>query len=82
MASDDDRSVAADTWSIKSDYGSTLDDEQRYADAASSSSAPAAAATVSVAARQRQPLLRFQLRQGSSGLRRCGTADAGTAELS
>ncbi|KAL5228705.1 hypothetical protein ABZP36_016970 [Zizania latifolia] len=54
MASDDDRSVAADSWSIKSDYGSTLDDEQRYADAAevllASSSAPAAAATVSVAA--------------------------------
>jgi hypothetical protein len=34
MASDDDRSVAADSWSIKSDYGSTLDDEQRYADTA------------------------------------------------
>ncbi|XP_052134302.1 uncharacterized protein LOC127752897 [Oryza glaberrima] len=60
MASDDDRSVAADSWSIKSDYGSTLDDEQRYADAAevllaSSSSAaaasgPAAATTASVAA--------------------------------
>jgi hypothetical protein len=47
MASDDDRSVAADSWSIKSDYGSTLDDEQRYADTAevllaSSSSAAAA----------------------------------------
>ncbi|KAF0918344.1 hypothetical protein E2562_023515 [Oryza meyeriana var. granulata] len=56
MASDDDRSVAADSWSIKSDYGSTLDDEQRYADAAevllasSSSSGPAAATTASVAA--------------------------------
>eukprot|EP00252_Welwitschia_mirabilis_P007922 TRINITY_DN19617_c0_g1_i1.p1 TRINITY_DN19617_c0_g1~~TRINITY_DN19617_c0_g1_i1.p1 ORF type:complete len:354 (+),score=68.49 TRINITY_DN19617_c0_g1_i1:135-1196(+) len=31
--SDDDRSVAADSWSIKSEYGSTLDDEQRQADA-------------------------------------------------
>ncbi|KAE8668934.1 putative S-adenosyl-L-methionine-dependent methyltransferases superfamily protein [Hibiscus syriacus] len=37
VASDDDRSVAADSWSIKSDYGSTLDDEQRHADAAESS---------------------------------------------
>lgn len=34
MVSDDDRSVAADSWSIKSDYGSTLDDEQRHVDAA------------------------------------------------
>ena len=34
VASDDERSVAADSWSIKSDYGSTLDDEQRHADAA------------------------------------------------
>ncbi|XP_010552063.1 PREDICTED: uncharacterized protein LOC104822507 [Tarenaya hassleriana] len=34
LASDDDRSVAADSWSIKSEYGSTLDDEQRHADAA------------------------------------------------
>ncbi|KAG6512856.1 EEF1A lysine methyltransferase 2-like [Zingiber officinale] len=33
MISDDDRSVAADSWSIKSEYGSTLDDEQRHADA-------------------------------------------------
>ncbi|KAK6927896.1 Methyltransferase domain [Dillenia turbinata] len=33
LVSDDDRSVAADSWSIKSDYGSTLDDEQRQADA-------------------------------------------------
>ncbi|CAI0450965.1 unnamed protein product [Linum tenue] len=33
LVSDDDRSVAADSWSIKSDYGSTLDDEQRHADA-------------------------------------------------
>ncbi|KAL6626619.1 hypothetical protein ACP70R_030345 [Stipagrostis hirtigluma subsp. patula] len=53
MASDDDRSVAADSWSIKSDYGSTLDDEQRYADTAevllnsasvSSATAPSASA--------------------------------------
>ncbi|XP_020099511.1 protein-lysine N-methyltransferase mettl10-like isoform X2 [Ananas comosus] len=34
VLSDDDRSVAADSWSIKSDYGSTLDDDQRHADAA------------------------------------------------
>ncbi|CAL9190050.1 unnamed protein product [Musa hybrid cultivar] len=34
MISDDDRSVAADSWSIKSEYGSTLDDEQRHVDAA------------------------------------------------
>ncbi|KAF5737843.1 methyltransferase-like protein 10-like [Tripterygium wilfordii] len=34
LVSDDERSVAADSWSIKSDYGSTLDDEQRHADAA------------------------------------------------
>lgn len=34
LVSDDDRSVAADSWSIKSEYGSTLDDEQRHADAA------------------------------------------------
>ncbi|CAN0896633.1 EEF1A lysine methyltransferase 2 [Linum grandiflorum] len=33
LISDDERSVAADSWSIKSDYGSTLDDEQRHADA-------------------------------------------------
>lgn len=33
LVSDDDRSVAADSWSIKSDYGSTLDDDQRHADA-------------------------------------------------
>ncbi|KAF3789552.1 Protein-lysine N-methyltransferase [Nymphaea thermarum] len=33
LFSDDDRSVAADSWSIKSDYGSTLDDDQRHADA-------------------------------------------------
>ncbi|CAA6665431.1 unnamed protein product [Spirodela intermedia] len=34
LISDDDRSVAADSWSIKSEYGSTLDDEQRQVDAA------------------------------------------------
>ncbi|KAK3163735.1 hypothetical protein QOZ80_1AG0007640 [Eleusine coracana subsp. coracana] len=55
MASDDDRSVAADSWSIKSDYGSTLDDEQRYADtaevllsAASASSVAAPSASVAI----------------------------------
>eukprot|EP00249_Psilotum_nudum_P011941 c23480_g1_i1 orf=380-1483(-) len=32
--SDDDRSIAADSWSVKSEYGSTLDgDDQRHADA-------------------------------------------------
>lgn len=31
--SDDERSVAADSWSVKSEYGSTLDgDDQRNAD--------------------------------------------------
>ncbi|CAH9085389.1 unnamed protein product [Cuscuta europaea] len=39
LISDDDRSVAADSWSIKSEYGSTLDDEQRHADAAEALSA-------------------------------------------
>nr|XP_010924022.1 EEF1A lysine methyltransferase 2 isoform X2 [Elaeis guineensis] len=34
LISDDDRSVAADSWSIKSEYGSTVDDEQRHVDAA------------------------------------------------
>jgi hypothetical protein len=33
--------VAADSWSIKSDYGSTLDDDQRHADAAEALSAAA-----------------------------------------
>ncbi|GMH30608.1 hypothetical protein Nepgr_032451 [Nepenthes gracilis] len=33
LISDDERSIAADSWSIKSEYGSTLDDEQRHADA-------------------------------------------------
>lgn len=33
LISDDDRSIAADSWSIKSDYGSTLDDDQRHVDA-------------------------------------------------
>ncbi|CAH8352641.1 unnamed protein product [Eruca vesicaria subsp. sativa] len=36
LASDDDRSIAADSWSIKSEYRSTLDDDQRHADAAGS----------------------------------------------
>ncbi|KAG8384138.1 hypothetical protein BUALT_Bualt04G0087100 [Buddleja alternifolia] len=39
LISDDDRSIAADSWSIKSDYGSTLDDDQRHADAAEALSA-------------------------------------------
>lgn len=39
LISDDDRSVAADSWSIKSEYGSTLDDEQRHADATEALSA-------------------------------------------
>lgn len=33
LISDDDRSVAADSWSIKSEYGSTLDEDQRHVDA-------------------------------------------------
>ncbi|KAL2522374.1 S-adenosyl-L-methionine-dependent methyltransferase superfamily protein [Forsythia ovata] len=41
LISDDDRSVAADSWSIKSEYGSTLDDEQRHADATEALSAAA-----------------------------------------
>ena len=40
LVSDDDRSVAADSWSIKSDYGSTLDDDQRHADASEALAAP------------------------------------------
>ncbi|KAF7037405.1 hypothetical protein CFC21_047777 [Triticum aestivum] len=43
MASDDERSVAADSWSVRSEYGSTLDDDQRYADAADVLAAAAAA---------------------------------------
>ncbi|KAM7520295.1 hypothetical protein LguiB_019257 [Lonicera macranthoides] len=39
LISDDDRSIAADSWSIKSDYGSTLDDDQRHADATEALSA-------------------------------------------
>lgn len=39
LVSDDDRSIAADSWSIKSEYGSTLDDDQRHADAADALSA-------------------------------------------
>ncbi|KAL7141645.1 hypothetical protein ABFS83_08G067700 [Erythranthe nasuta] len=41
LISDDDRSIAADSWSIKSDYGSTLDDEQRQADASEALSSAA-----------------------------------------
>ncbi|CAN8275829.1 unnamed protein product [Cochlearia groenlandica] len=41
LASDDDRSIAADSWSIKSEYGSTLDDDQRHADAAEALSSAA-----------------------------------------
>ncbi|GAB4827933.1 hypothetical protein Ancab_034818 [Ancistrocladus abbreviatus] len=33
LMSDDERSIAADSWSMKSEYGSTLDDEQRHAEA-------------------------------------------------
>ncbi|BAD82526.1 SLL2-S9-protein-like [Oryza sativa Japonica Group] len=44
MASDDERSVAADSWSVRSEYGSTLDDDQRYADAAEVLAAAAASA--------------------------------------
>ncbi|CAM0953483.1 unnamed protein product [Alopecurus aequalis] len=50
MASDDERSVAADSWSVRSDYGSTLDDDQRYADAADVLAAAAAAANFPSAA--------------------------------
>ncbi|KAJ6882057.1 hypothetical protein NC651_028614 [Populus alba x Populus x berolinensis] len=39
LVSDDERSVAADSWSIKSDYGSILDEDQRHADAAEAFSA-------------------------------------------
>ncbi|KAG6753977.1 hypothetical protein POTOM_041985 [Populus tomentosa] len=39
LVSDDERSVAADSWSIKSDYGSILDEDQRHADAAEALSA-------------------------------------------
>nr|GMD97115.1 protein-lysine N-methyltransferase Mettl10-like [Ipomoea batatas] len=39
LISDDVRSVAADSWSIKREYGSTLDDEQRHADATEALSA-------------------------------------------
>ncbi|WVZ69251.1 hypothetical protein U9M48_018065 [Paspalum notatum var. saurae] len=50
MASDDDRSVAADSWSVRSEYGSTLDDDQRYADAAEVLAAAAASANFPSAA--------------------------------
>ncbi|KAF3334742.1 methyltransferase-like protein 10 isoform X2 [Carex littledalei] len=47
-ASDDERSVAADSWSVKSDYGSSaLDDDQRQADADVAASFPATASDYS-----------------------------------
>ncbi|KAF9600799.1 hypothetical protein IFM89_012538 [Coptis chinensis] len=45
LISDDDRSVAADSWSIKSDYGSTLDDDQRHVDASDALSSGVRAAS-------------------------------------
>jgi hypothetical protein len=43
-ASDDERSLAADSWSVKSDYGSSaLGDDQRQADADVAASFPATA---------------------------------------
>ncbi|XP_052204724.1 uncharacterized protein LOC127809735 [Diospyros lotus] len=46
LISDDDRSVAADSWSIKSDYGSsTVDDDQRHADASEALAAASATLT-------------------------------------
>ncbi|XP_071731312.1 uncharacterized protein [Rutidosis leptorrhynchoides] len=45
LISDDDRSVAADSWSIKSDYGSAIDDDQRNADASEALAAPHRAAS-------------------------------------
>lgn len=39
LFSDDDRSIAADSWSVKSEYGSTMDEEQRNADASAALSA-------------------------------------------
>ena len=50
MASDDERSIAADSWSVRSEYGSTLDDDQRYADAAEVLAASAASANFPSAA--------------------------------
>ncbi|XP_062206547.1 uncharacterized protein LOC133908503 [Phragmites australis] len=50
MASDDERSVAADSWSVRSEYGSTLDDDQRYADAAEVLAAATASANFPSAA--------------------------------
>ncbi|XP_078154715.1 uncharacterized protein LOC144550588 [Carex rostrata] len=47
-AFDDEQSVAADSWSIKSDYGSSaLDDDQRQADADVAASFPATASDYS-----------------------------------
>nr|XP_043616707.1 EEF1A lysine methyltransferase 2 [Erigeron canadensis] len=45
ISDDDNRSIAADSWSIKSDYGSTLDDDQRHADASEALAAPHRAAS-------------------------------------
>lgn len=50
MASDDERSIAADSWSVRSEYGSTLDDDQRYADAAEVLAASASSANFPSAA--------------------------------
>lgn len=41
IGSDDERSVAADSWSIKSEYGSNFDDDQRHVDAAEALSSAA-----------------------------------------
>ncbi|KAK6145320.1 hypothetical protein DH2020_022140 [Rehmannia glutinosa] len=45
LISDDDRSIAANSWSIKSDYGNTLDDDQRQANAEALSAVPYRAAS-------------------------------------
>lgn len=55
LISDDDRSVAADSWSIKSDYGSTLDDDQRHADAAEALSAAACRAASDYSSDKEEP---------------------------
>lgn len=55
LISDDDRSVAADSWSIKSDYGSTLDDDQRHADATDALSAAACRAASDYSSDKEEP---------------------------
>ncbi|KAL6993983.1 hypothetical protein U1Q18_012093 [Sarracenia purpurea var. burkii] len=55
LISDDDRSVAADSWSIKSDYGSTLDDDQRQADASEALSAATNRATSDYSSDKEEP---------------------------